>query len=169
MKIVLIVDYYYPNTGGAEVLYQQLAEGLATQHQVIVLTQGNINLPLFEIINGVKVFRVRTWHRALFPLQGFALAKKLVKDADIVQTATYAGGVLAARIKKYTSAKIVCIVHEALDKRWLQLGWYGWQAYVYEKYFFHHTFDHYIAVSESTKKQLLNLGIEKSRITRIYK
>ncbi|MBI4836201.1 MAG: glycosyltransferase family 4 protein [Candidatus Abawacabacteria bacterium] len=168
MKIVLIVDYYYPAVGGAETLYQKLAESLAKDHQVVVITQEVHQAASEEVYNRVHVYRVSTWHRALFPYQAFSVAKRLVKDADIIQAATYSSGVLAARLRPYTNAKVLLLVHEYLNTRWLRFGCYGLQAFLYEKFLFRYRYDHYVTVSESTKKQLLRLGIYPKQITHIY-
>lgn len=169
MKIVLIVDYYYPAVGGAETLYQHLAEGLITLgHKVIVLTQLVKGSTLEETLNGVNIHRVATSHRAAFPYQAFKLAKSLVTDADIVQAGPYSAGILAAKLRKFTKAKIILSVYEYLGKRWLRFGISGVLAFFYEKYLFGFKFDHYVAISDSTKGQLLAKGIQTGNITRIY-
>ncbi len=170
MKILFIVDYYYPSVGGAETLYKQLAEGLVSQgHEIVVLTQcHDRSLAKEEVLNGVRIYRVYTWHRVFFPYQAFSLARKVVRDVDIIQSATYSSGILAWRLKKVTKLPVYIIVHEYLSRRWLDLGFAGLVAYVYEKYLFAHRFDRYIAVSQSTQNQLLNAGIKSAKLTYIY-
>lgn len=168
MKILLILDHYYPVIGGAEVLNQHLAELLAAEHEVTVLTQLTTGTVAFEELRGVKIYRVATFHRATFPYQAFQLAKNLAQDADVIQAAPYSAGILASKLRPYTTAKIVLLVYECLGARWLQLGMLGWQAFLIEKQLFLHQFDHYVAISESTKKQLRKIGIPNERITLIY-
>ncbi len=165
MKILLIVDYYYPNVGGAETLYQKLAESLVAQHEVIVLTQKVSGAQSEEVFNGVRIVRIATWHRALFPYQAFKAARSLLDGVDIIQAATYSAAVLAARLRSFTKAKVVLIVHEYLAKRWLALGLAGLSAFFYEQYVFSFSFDHYVAVSQSTKRQLLARGIGDEQVT----
>ncbi len=165
MKILLIVDYYYPNVGGAETLYQKLAESLAAKHEVVVLTQQISGAQSEEVLNGVRIVRIATWHRALFPYQAFKAALSLLDGVDIIQAATYSAAVLAARLRSFTKAKVVLIVHEYLAKRWLSLGLAGLSAFFYERYVFSFSFDHYVAVSQSTKRQLLARGIGDDQVT----
>ncbi len=169
MKILFIVDYYYPAIGGAEILYQHLAEGLVKRgHEVIVLTQMSSNVLAQEMVNGVSVFRVKTWQRALFPYQAFRLAKQLCQDADIIQAGPYAAGVLAARLRKLCSAKVLLTVYEYLGTRWLSLRASGVMAYLYEKYLFSHVFDYYVAISDSTRRQLLVNKIAPVKVGKVY-
>jgi glycosyltransferase involved in cell wall biosynthesis len=59
MRILLINTFYYPNIiGGTEISVKKLAEGLAKcGHDVSVLCTSENNA--FEIINDVKVYRIR--------------------------------------------------------------------------------------------------------------
>jgi len=170
MKILFIFDYYYPYVGGAEVVHQRLAEYMAQKHDVIVLTQA-LDYPKEEIINKVRIIRVPTLHRLTFPYQAFKKAKELVKDIDLVQASTYAAGVLAAKLRKYTKAKLVLLVHGCLGKLWHSFGYpllLGHLYELYEKKLFKKKFDHYVAVAEHTKKKLHDRGIDSNKITVIH-
>lgn len=58
MKIVLVNIAYFPNVeGGAEISTQKLAEALAQEHDVYVISNGE-EKKMPEIINGVNVFRL---------------------------------------------------------------------------------------------------------------
>ncbi len=171
MRILFVVDYYYPHIGGAETLYKKVAEHLANHHQVTVLTQGTKEQPTKELINNVTIERIQTTSRIAFSWQGFKRAKELTQKADIIQTATYSSALLAYKIKKLTTVPIILLVHEYIGKRWFSLPVPKWKAlsyYLYEKRIFMKEFDYYITVSEFTKKQLLQLKINEERITRIY-
>lgn len=69
MKILFITHLYFPAVGGAERVFQRLAEGLAgSGHDVTVLTsdalsteqyftQTDTSIPLRETLNGVRILR----------------------------------------------------------------------------------------------------------------
>lgn len=171
MKILCIFDYYFPSVGGAETLYQKVAEYFAQDHEVHVVTQ-QINQSLTEeVLNNVHIHRVSCLHRTLFPYAAFATAKSLAQGADIVQASTYSSAFLAKKLCNYTSAKIILLVHEVLGDSWFQLGLSWLQArlyYQYERMLFGMAFDYYIAVSQSTKRQLEKNAISSAKIEVIY-
>jgi len=63
MKILYVSSVYYPHIGGVEYVIKSIAERLAEAgHEVAVLTgEPNIEKPVEEEVNGVKVLRWPTW------------------------------------------------------------------------------------------------------------
>lgn len=59
MKILFVSEYFYPKiTGGGEVNLQQVAQSLVGSNvQVAVITSHFENLPVFEMINNIEVYR----------------------------------------------------------------------------------------------------------------
>lgn len=171
MKILFIVDYYYPYIGGAEVVHQKLAESLAEKHDVTVLTQAAASVELEEVINGVKVIRVKTLNRLTFPLQAQKIAYALAADSDIVQVSTYSAGFLGAKIKKELSIPVILLVHGYLREVWFKLG-LTWAiallCHGYETRLFSKMFDHYVVPSQFTANNLFKLGINKEKVSVIY-
>lgn len=171
MRILFIVDYYYPYIGGAEVVHQKLAELLAKKHQVVVLTQANGTEKLEEHINGVRVVRVKTWNRLTFPWQAKNIAYQLAAESDLVQVSTYSSGFLGASIRKKLSKKVTLLVHGYLREVWyqLRLTWFvAILCRLYEDRLFSKEFDFYVVPSHFTEKNLLKLGIEKEKIYVIH-
>lgn len=83
MKI-LVVNYEFPPLGGGGgVIASQIAEELAGQHAIHVLTTGRKGLPKFEIVNGIEIHRVPVLGRgdkataSLFSLLSFPLSSTL--------------------------------------------------------------------------------------------
>ncbi len=57
-KVVMIISQFYPLLGGAEVQAQRLASALrAGGVDIFVLTRRIKNLPAYEIIDGIPVYR----------------------------------------------------------------------------------------------------------------
>ena len=70
LRVVHVSPFYWPAVGGAEQQIQSLSEGLAARgHHVTVLTQKHTGLTgeaaaalaTTEVINGVRVIRLREW------------------------------------------------------------------------------------------------------------
>ncbi|OGC82120.1 MAG: hypothetical protein A2V81_03150 [Candidatus Abawacabacteria bacterium RBG_16_42_10] len=171
MKILFIFDYYFPHIGGAETLYQKLAEYFSQDHEVHVVTQQTSQSVAEEVLNDVHIHRISCFHRALFPYAALETAKELAQDADIIQATTYSSAVLASRLRNYSKAKMILLVHEVLGERWFQLGLPWLQAWLYHRYermIFRTPFDRYIAISQSTGKQLEKVGVSPTKMEIIY-
>lgn len=171
MKILFIVDYYYPYIGGAEVVHQKLAEYLAQHHEVTVLTQSLPNALDEEVINQVKVIRVGVWHRVLFSWQARSMALKMAKEADIVQVSTYASAFLGSMIKNQLHKPVILLVHGYLRQFWYQLGlpkWFARFCHYYEDQLFSCSFDHYIVPSNFTATNLFKKGIVQQKVHVIH-
>ncbi len=70
---ILFCDYEYPPLGGGGgVVNAWLAEELAKQHSVTVLTSGAEGLPVEENVNGVRVIRVPVYFRKRLQTASFA-------------------------------------------------------------------------------------------------
>ena len=89
MKIVEVLTYYRPWVSGLTIYVERLSKALARQgHDVTVLTsQYDPNLPIYDVIDGVKVVRIpvaaRVSKGVLMP--GFGpMAWKLAQQADVL-------------------------------------------------------------------------------------
>ena len=114
----MVVDNYYPRLGGAELVYQRLAEGLVSAgHSVEVVTTGVQGSPTSETINGVQVRRL-CQNRYLFLFHAFFFLLFQKSAATVIQTATYASALPAWLYARLTHKKVVLTVHEVLGKGW---------------------------------------------------
>ncbi|HWE60812.1 MAG TPA: glycosyltransferase family 4 protein [Chloroflexota bacterium] len=69
MRILQITDFYRPIIGGLERHVQTLAQELARRgHQVSIATLAHPGSPAREDEDGVRIYRLRGWQRALSPL-----------------------------------------------------------------------------------------------------
>ena len=89
MKVLFVLNYYYPYISGLTETTKLLAENLAARkgYEVAVLCSNHDKLPSEEVINGVKVYRtpiiLKISKGTVSP--AFVLrARKLAKEYDIV-------------------------------------------------------------------------------------
>ncbi len=160
MKILFVLENYYPHIGGVEIIFKNLCERLAKKgHEVIVLTHRLPNTKKEEIINDVKIVRVRCMDsRYLFTFASIPKAISLAKWADVIHTTTFNAAPpawLAAKIRK---KKIVITVHETWIGKWREYTNFSpLKATVHEmleRAVFFPTYDIYSCVSNATAKRL---------------
>ncbi len=89
MKILFILNYYYPYVSGVTETTKLLAESLAKKegYEVSVLCSNHDKLPAKENINGVNVYRapiIMKISKGTVSLDFIKMAKKMSKDYDIV-------------------------------------------------------------------------------------
>ena len=176
LKVAQLVPYYFPVIGGGEVVCQYISEELVNRgHEVHVFTANRnhagsprLDMPGDEIINGVNVRRFRSYvsvgHYGLFP--GF-ISPLLKGRFDIIHAHGYRqpqseiGSRIGARLNMptilhvhggfYAPSRMKRILYELYDrsarKRRVNM------------------FDHFIVLSEADQKHLLELNVERSKIS----
>lgn len=174
MKILFILEYYEPNVGGVEKLFKTLAESLVKAgHEVEVLTNRyERSLKSNEVINEVKIKRIRCFNRFLFTVFAIPFAIRMARDCDLIHTSSYNAAIPARIAAKIQNKKSIITFHEIWDQLWYDLPFINYfQKYTYRKFeqlILKLNFDQFIAVSNSTKLDLIEAGIASSKITRIY-
>ncbi len=175
MNICFVIEYYHPHVGGAERLFQNLAEGLVRKgHHCDVVTVRLPGTPREEVMGGVHVHRVgvpRRGDRYWFTLLAIPTAWKYIKKADIVQTTTYNGAPPAWLVAKVLGKPSVLFIHEVIGKRWHLLGIGPVMARVYrafESLMLSLPFDAYMCNSRSTLEDAKRWGIEGERLFSSY-
>jgi glycosyltransferase involved in cell wall biosynthesis len=169
MNILFLCDHYFPYIGGAEIVNRAVAEYFSTKCCISVVSKKfkGLNDKRSEI-NQVHIYRTVDVPRLLHSLICYMSAAKLARSADLLLSATYASGLaghwLAQRFKK----KSVLLVHEILDENWKFIKQLHSLYYWYERYIVTRKFDHYIAVSQYTKRKMIKYGIREDRISVIY-
>ena len=176
MKILYIVDNYYPHIGGAELLFQLLAEGMASEnHTVMVLTPKNFPDYLDEeVYNGVHIIRQPVppfAQRYFFTFLAIFKAISLARQHDIIHTATFNSIPLAWLAGKLTRRKTVLTVYEVWDKKWHQLSGQSrpkaMLLRLIERVLLLFRFDEVICISNSTLSDYQQL-VPKASSQRIY-
>jgi glycosyltransferase involved in cell wall biosynthesis len=174
MKILFILELYYPNIGGIEKLFKSLAETLAAQdHDVsVITTRFRKDLPIKENLNGVKIRRLKYSSRFMFSFFGVFSMMKEARDCDIIHTTSY-NAAFPARIAGWLSGKKVIITfHEVWGKLWFRLPFINIVSkilfYTYEQFILRLGFYRYVAVSDYTRQCLVRSRIKEKRLLRIY-
>ncbi len=174
MKILFILELYYPNIGGNERLFKSLAESLVSQgHEVSILTtRFSKDIPEKEEINGVLIKRLPVLNRFWFTLFATCPAIRLAKKADLIHTTSYNAAFPAWIAAKVRKKKVFITFHEAWGKLWFSLPYMNPVQrrlyYGFEQLILRLKFDKFIAVSDYTRDCLLQNKVPPDRILRIY-
>lgn len=174
MRILFVLEYYYPHIGGVEKLFKLLCEQLVVNgHEVTVLTNRyKIDLPKREIIKGVEVRRLGFYNRYLFTFFSLPIVWSYAGKSDVIHTTSYNAAFpayFAARLRK---KPVYITFHEAWGKLWFQLPFISkvssFLFYHYERFILQLPFTRFIAVSDYTASSLIEQGVNPDRVIRIY-
>jgi D-inositol-3-phosphate glycosyltransferase len=175
MKILFVVAKYYPYVGGAELLFQRLAEGLVERgHKVTVLTARLKGSEKTEIFNGVQIERISLpllENPLLFSVFAIRRVIKTAKGFEIIHTASNYSGLAAFIGAKLRRKKIVLTCHEVLGNRWrlaVSRKLLSWIYQTIERLIISLPFDQYVSISKATNKDLIALGIPPEKTEVIY-
>jgi glycosyltransferase involved in cell wall biosynthesis len=176
MRVLFTLEYYVPHIGGAEVLFKNLCERLAAKgHDVTVVTLRLPGTQAFEVINGVKVYRVKVPHgRARYWFTFLSVPKvfRLAKQADLIHTTTYNGAFAAWLSSKLRNKRCIITVLEILSSQWKDLAGMGWLVaklhQFLERLIIALPFDKYISISQYTANCLETLGVDQRKTAVIY-
>lgn len=174
MRILFVLEHYYPNIGGVERLFKNLAENLqAHNYQVTVITTKLNKADLSrEKINDVNIIRLPFYNRFLFTFLSLPWIIYYALKSDIIHTTSYNAAFPASIASIITRKKCMITFHEVWDQLWYQLPYYyiGRKTlfFLFEKIILALPFYKYIAVSDSTRNALIKSGVNSSAIIRIY-
>ena len=174
MKILFILEYYYPNIGGVEVLFKNLAENLVEDgHTVLVITNKSSKALLSkENINGVIVKRLPLLNRYLFTFLSLPWILIYGRKFDFFHTTSYNAALPSFLAAKILGKKCFITFHEVWAKLWYRLPNLNYFSrllyYNYEKFILKLPFDKFIAVSKYTKCALITEGKRPDKVVLIY-
>jgi len=174
MKLLFVLEYYYPNIGGVEKLFKSLAEELvAHRHDVtIVTTRFDKNLAARETINGVNIVRLNLRNRFFFTFFSLPVVMKYARLADIIHTTSYNAALQAFVASKLLRKKVIITFNEVWNKFWFTLPFLStierFAFYRFEQLLLKLSFDKFIAVSDYTFNCLIHGSVKPSKVKRIY-
>lgn len=174
MKILFVLENYYPNIGGVETLFKNLAEHLVAEgHEVTVITtRPDKDAPKKEVHGQLKIFRIPFPNRYFFTFFGIFPILRHIRKYDIVHTTSYNAGVPAFFAAKLFGKKIIITFHEAWGQLWFKLPYMGKFAkrlhYLFEQFLLKLPFNQFVGVSQSTADSLQKNGISKNKVSVIY-
>jgi glycosyltransferase involved in cell wall biosynthesis len=176
MKVLFVLDNYFPFIGGAEILFKHVCEGLAGKgHEVTVVTNVQPGAPLYETINGVAIHRIRTPHfasRYWFAFLSIPRAMKLAGSFDIIHTTTYTSAFAAWLSARLKNRKCIINVHEVIGEGWksmMGMNWFmAWLHQLLERIIVVIPFDHYISVSAYTAGRIHRYGVKQGKVSVVY-
>lgn len=175
MNILIILENFFPRIGGVETLFLSLVKHLDQEgHQVTVLTNRyDSNLAAEEKIGDRSIIlRKRYANRYLFTFGAWRHAIGLARKADIIHTTSYNAAVPARIAAKITGTSSIITFHERYGDLWDRLPWMSGVSKrlhkSFESWICGFRFDRFVAVSDATRRSLIEGGVRAERITRIY-
>jgi len=173
LKILVVLESYYPNIGGVEELFQSLCEGLVRHgHAVTVFTTHEPSQHAHTFVNGVEVRRLRFRSRYGFSLFSLPTLCRLSIDCDVMLTTSYNAALPAWVAARWRHKKIVVTFHEVWGDLWFSLPFMGrirkYGHSLFERLLLRLPFDRFVAPSLATAHRLKAYGVEPTRIAHIY-
>lgn len=174
MRLVYVLEYYYPNIGGVETLFKSLIESLAKEgHQITIITsQVNSSSPLKEKQGNIQITRMPFNNRYLFTFLGFFYILPYIKNSQLIHTTSYNAAIPAFFAAKLFRKKVIITFHEVWADLWYRLPYMGKLGkivhYLFEQLLLKLPFSHFVGVSQSTTNNLIAAGIKKSKTSTIY-
>ncbi len=183
MRIAMVTEYLAPKgapyMGGVDARTINLARRLTEKHEVHIITSYLEGTERFEQYDAVIIHRVGR-KRKLTQRGDFinrlcfntAIATEIQRlKPDIVDASGFVAYSGSYRGASKIGVPVIATVHEVWQGEWLQnMGVVnGLVGHILERFYLRKPFDRYIAVSDFTKRKLINkLGIEKEKIEVIY-
>lgn len=174
MKLLFVLEHYYPHRGGGETLFKLLTEKLASEgHECHVITCRLKGTKKYEKLNGVYIHRVKVpyWKdRYWFTFFAIPEVYKLAKKCDLIHTMTYNGALPTWLVSKILKKPSVITVYEILGPLWTKHmnKLVGEIHRMFEKIIVSLNFDKFIAISKYTKNSLIKIGVPSNKIKIIY-
>lgn len=174
MRILFILEYYYPHIGGVETFFKSLTEQLEDNgHKVTILTNRYQNhLAAYEEHGNIRIIRKKYYNRYIFTFLAWITALKYARQSDLIHTTSYNAAVPAWICSKLTGTKTIITFHERWGDLWYQIPWMSTIGrklhYFFEWLITKFKFEKFVAVSDFTKVKLIEGGVGAKRVMRIY-
>ena len=174
MRLLFILENYYPNIGGVETLFKSLCENLVKKGFTVTVLTNRFSDDLLkeEVINGVQIIRLPFKNRYLFTFFSVFHCLKYARRHDLIHTTSYNACFPAFFAGLFTRKRVIITFHEVWGKLWFKLPFFGKSTlllhYLYEYFILKLPFYKFIAVSNYTVDSLKAAGISEKKIVKIY-
>lgn len=174
MRVLFVVEHFYPYIGGVEELFYALGKSLIAEgHQVsVITTRHDHSLPQQDVIGGMSVYRINAGNRFLFTLMATPVVIRYARRHHLIHTTSYNAAWPAWLGGKLARKPVVITFHEVWGQLWRHLPWLSnWQKLLYRRYeafLLRLSFRRFIAVSAATASQLESAGVATEKISIIY-
>jgi D-inositol-3-phosphate glycosyltransferase len=174
MKILFILEYYIPHYGWAEVLFENVIQGLVSEgHSIVVVTtKYQSGLPTHEKVGEhIQIYRVGS-NRYNFMRYGLVKSLQLIHTYkfDLIQTTTFNAAVPAGLVRLFHRIPTVLHVHEIYGNLRYRFTWWKWLFYkLFEYTIWLFPFDFYTCSSLYTKNQMrVYFGLSDAKLVTTY-
>ena len=174
MKILFVLENYYPNIGGVETLFKNLTEQLVKKgfEITVVTNRFSKDLAKQETINNVKIIRLPFYNRYLFTFLAFFPLLKYAKENQLIHTTSYNAAFPAYLCGLLTSTPVIVTFHEVWSKLWFRLPYMNKLSaslhYLFEWLLLKLNFYKWIAVSDYTNGSLVDAGVSEDKVITIH-
>lgn len=166
MKLLFIIDFFYPHVGGVPTLFLNLTKEMVRRgHDVTVLTTHSDKTKNHEVHDGIKIHRLGR-NRKEFLSKSVSYVLKSKEKYDLIHTSTYSAMIPAYILSVMKGIPTFLNVHEVWSmKEWMEFTKSkGMFYFTEERILFKLPFSIYACPSEHTKKDLMKLGISPQKI-----
>ncbi|AEA11527.1 glycosyl transferase, family 1 [Thermoproteus uzoniensis 768-20] len=176
MRIVHVAPFYYPVIGGVEDVVKHIAEHVAGRgHEVYVVTYNRLriggigSLPREEVVNGVRVIRLRptiTWSHGSYSPDLPQVIKSLKPDIVHVHVWRHPHVFQIAKLRRDMGFKAILHGHAPFHKL-NQLGVITWAYHRLVDTFgrkYLKAYDKYIALTRHEANIAKRLGLDEGKI-----
>ena len=175
MKVLIVLEYYHPHTGGVERLFETIAIGLVRAgHEVRVITTHLPGYKKREERHGVSIERIRVPFnsRSLFSLWATPAVARAATWADVIHTSTYTAIPPSSFAGVVTKTPVLITGHERIGRRWFALPRVNpiraLALYLSEHVLYRFPKALIAAVSEASKHDIVAAGIRAEKVIRVY-
>ncbi len=174
MNIVYVLELFYPNIGGVEKLFFNLARknAEAGNKVKVITTRYSNQLSRHEYISGIEIIRLDLKNRFLFTFFSYRAISKHIREADIVHTTSFNAALPAYIASKRMKKKCIITYHEVWVDLWKSLpGLSSAERYLFRKFekkILSLNFNYFIAPSAFTATQLIKYGLPEGKVKTIY-
>jgi len=171
LKILIVVENFFPHIGGKEKLFCDLAKGLQRQGmEVRVVTSNSGGITGFHQFEGIDVYSYKWFSFADHAIPSIKDLREHVCWADVIHTSTYTAAPMANYAGKIYHKPVLITVLEFLGEKWswiepncfLRIGYR-----LFERYIVSQKYDYTVCISKATEHDLLKAYTAK-KVKTVY-